>query len=85
MSTPLYLLSICLPLGAVVLVFGMRYVSVIVQAKSRLANDDAYRRIAETAAGAEAATATALTAIQAAMADAATRLTAIEKILKDVG
>ena len=85
MSAPLYLLSICLPLGAVVLVFGMRYVSVIVQAKSRLANDDAYRRIAETAAGAEAATATALTAIQAALADAATRLTAIEKILKDVG
>ena len=85
MSTPLYLLSICLPLGAVVLVFGMRYVSVIVQAKSRLANDDAYRRIAEKAASAEAATATALTAIQASLADAATRLTAIEKILKDVG
>ena len=85
MSTPLYLLSICLPLGAVVLVFGMRYVSVIVQAKSRLAHDDAYRRIAETAANAEAAAATALTAIQASPADAATRLTAIEKILKDVG
>ena len=85
MSTPLYLISICLPLGAVVLVFGMRYVSVIVQAKSRLANDDAYRRIAETAASAEAATATALTAIGASLADAATRLTAIEKILKDVG
>lgn len=85
MSTPLYLLSIGLPLAAVVLVFGMRYVSVIVQAKSRLANDDAYRRIAETAASAETATATTLTAIQATLADAAARLTAIEKILKDVG
>lgn len=85
MSTPLYLLSIGLPLAAVVLVFGMRYVSVIVQAKSRLANDDAYRRIAETAASAETATATTLTAIQTTLADAAARLTAIEKILKDVG
>lgn len=85
MSTPLYLLSIGLPLAAIVLVFGMRYVSVIVQAKSRLANDDAYRRIAETAASAETATATTLTAIQATLADAAARLTAIEKILKDVG
>ena len=85
MTNILYLLTICIPMGTIAFIFALRYHASIVQAKSRLANDDAYRRIAETAAGAEAATATVLTAIQGAMADAATRLTAIEKILKDVG
>lgn len=85
MTNILYLLTLCLPLGTVLLIFGMRYFSRIQQAKARLANDDAYRQIADRAASAEAATATALTAIQAALADAANRLTAIEKVLKDVG
>ncbi len=85
MTNILYVLTLCLPLGTVLLIFGMRYFSRIQQAKARLANDDAYRQIADRAASAEAATATALTAIQAALADAANRLTAIEKVLKDVG
>ena len=84
MAEHLYILTICLPLGTILLVFGMRYFSAIQQARARLANDDAYRQIAEKAATAGAETATALTAIQAALADVRTRLTAVEKILKEV-
>ena len=84
MSVFLYLLTICLPLATVLLIFGMRYVSAAQQAKARLANDDAYRRTAEKAAAAETETAAALTAIGATLADVGTRLAAIETILKQV-
>jgi hypothetical protein len=84
MTTLLYLLTLCLPLGTILLVFGMRYVSAIQQAKARLANDDAYRRIAETAANAQSNTAAALSSIEAALTDVRTRLVAVEKILKEV-
>jgi len=84
MTELLYLLTLCLPLGAILLVFGMRYFSAVQQAKARLANEGAYRAIAEKAAAAESETATALSSIQAALADVRTRLTAIEKILKEV-
>jgi Tfp pilus assembly protein PilO len=84
MTEHLYLLTICLPLGTILLVFGMRYFSAVQQAKARLANDEAYRRIAEKAVAAHSESATALTSIQAALADVRTRLTAVEKILKDV-
>lgn len=84
MSEHLYLLTICLVLGTILLVFGMRYFAAVQQAKARLANDGAYRQIAEKAAAAESATATALSAIQAALADVRTSLAAIERILKDV-
>ena len=79
-----YLLTICLPLATVLIVFGMRYRAQIEQAKARLANDDAYRQIAAASATAQSATASTLTAIQAALAEAGQRLTAIEKILKEV-
>ena len=84
MSEHLYLLSICLLFGTILLVFGMRYFSAVQQAKVRLASDDAYRQIAERAVAGESGNATALSSIQAALADVRTRLTAIEKILKEV-
>ena len=84
MSAPIYFATLSLFLGAIVLVFAMRYLSAWQQAKARLANEGAYRQIAETAAAAQTETASALAAIQAAMADVRTRLTAVEKILKDV-
>jgi len=84
MSEYLYLLTICLPLGTILLVFGMRYLAAVQQAKARLANDDAYRQIAQKAVAAQSENATALSSIQAALADVRTRLSAIEKILKEV-
>jgi len=84
MSEPLYLLSIGLVLATILLVFGMRYVAAIQQARARLANDEAHRRIAETATLAQSGSAASLASIDARLADIKVRLTAVEKILKDV-
>ncbi|MDB5480982.1 MAG: hypothetical protein JWO83_2035 [Caulobacteraceae bacterium] len=84
MSPSLYLISLCIPFGTILLVFGMRYFSAVQQAKARLANDDAYRRIAESAAAAQSETAAALSSIEATLADVRSRLAAVEKILKEV-
>jgi hypothetical protein len=84
MSEYLYLLTICLPLGTILLVFGMRYFSAVQQAKARITSDATYRQIAEKAVAAASENATALSSIQAALADVRTRLIAIEKVLKEV-
>jgi hypothetical protein len=84
MSESVYLLTICLPLGTVLLVFAMRYFSATQQARVRVAADDALRRIAEKAVAAQAENATALSSIDAALADVRARLAAIEKVLKEV-
>jgi hypothetical protein len=84
MTAIFYLLTLCLPLATVLIVFAMRYVSAVQQAKARLANDGAYRQIAEKSAAAQSETAAALSSIQAALADITPRLGAIEKILKEV-
>lgn len=84
MSEFVYFMTLCLVLGTVVLVFGMRYASAVTQARARAAGEDSYRQIAETAAAAQPETAAALSSIQSTLADVSTRLTAIEKILKDV-
>jgi hypothetical protein len=65
------------PAAAVVLVFFMKYVSAVLQARVRLGQDEAYRELATKAATAQAETAAALGQLQ-------TRLAVIEKILKDV-
>jgi Tfp pilus assembly protein PilO len=84
MSEHLYLLSIGLPLATILLVFGMRYFAAIQQAKARLANDEAYRQIAEKAVAGQSENTIVLSSIQATLSDLRTRLTAIEKMLKEV-
>jgi hypothetical protein len=65
------------PAAAAVLVFFMKYVSEILQARVRLAQDEAYRAIAANAASAQAATAATLLQIHLELAD-------INRILKQV-
>ncbi len=84
MSEHLYLLSIGLFFGTILLVFGIRAFSAIQQAKVRDASDTAYRQIAEKAVASASENTTALSSIQATLADVRTRLTAIEKVLKEV-
>jgi Tfp pilus assembly protein PilO len=84
MTSILYLLTICIPMLTVLLVFGMRYYALIQQAKARLANDDAYRQTAEKAVSTGSQTAATLATIQTALEDVRSRLAAVEKILKDV-
>ncbi|MEP7063288.1 MAG: hypothetical protein ABI881_12910 [Betaproteobacteria bacterium] len=59
----MYLLTIGMPLATILLIFGMRYFSAVQQAKARLANDDAYRQIAERAVASQSETSIALKSI----------------------
>lgn len=70
MSEHLYILTICLPLGTILLVFAMRYLAVVRQAKAKTDQDEAYKALAEST--------------RAALTDMQARLDGIEKILKDV-
>jgi Tfp pilus assembly protein PilO len=84
MSESVYLLTLTLPLGTMLLIFGMKYFASIQQAKARLASDEAYREIAAQAAAAQAETAAKLASLDATLADVKTRLIAVEKILREV-
>ena len=84
MTEILYLLTLVLPLATILIVFGMRYYAKIQEAKARLANDDAYRQLAETASAAQSRTATSLAAMETTLSDLRTRLAAVETILKAV-
>lgn len=84
MTTTLYLLTLVLPLATILIVFGMRYHAKIQAAKARLANDDAYRQLAETAAATQSRIAASLSVMETAVSDLRARLTAVETILKAV-
>jgi Tfp pilus assembly protein PilO len=84
MTTTLYLLTLLLPLATILIVFGMRYYASVQQARARLANDDAYRQLAETASSAQSRTATSLAALQTTLSDMRERMIAVETILKAV-
>jgi hypothetical protein len=84
MSEYVYLLTIGLPLSTLLLIFGMKYFAAIQQARSRLANDEAYRQLAAQAISAQTETAKTLAVIDATLADLKARLTEVEKLLKEV-
>lgn len=84
MTTILYLLTLVLPLVTILIVFAMRYYATVQQARARLANDDAYRQLAESASAAQSQIATSLTAMEANLSDVRTRMAAVENILKAV-
>lgn len=85
MSDLIYLISMFMLLGTILLVFGMRYYAWLKQAKASLAQGDAYRKIAEQATEAQTASAAALGAIRSDLADVRSRLAAVENILREVG
>jgi hypothetical protein len=72
------------PAAAAVLVFFMKYVSAVLQARVRLAQDEAYRDIAIKATTAQTEMAAALMSFGAVLAQIQSRLAVVEKILKDV-
>jgi hypothetical protein len=84
MSESVFLITIILPLITIVAVFGMRSYAAIQQARARLANDNAYRQIAEQSAAAQTETARRLASIDAALGELKTRLATVEKVLKEV-
>ncbi|HEY4940718.1 MAG TPA: hypothetical protein VII56_04775 [Rhizomicrobium sp.] len=84
MSAAIYLLTICIPLGVILLIFAMKYLSAARQAQARILGEDAYRQLAQTAAAAQSETATSLSVLQTELSEIKTRLAGIEKILKAV-
>jgi Tfp pilus assembly protein PilO len=84
MSEHIYLLTIALPLWTILLVFGMKYFTAFQQARQRLGDDQAYREISERAVAAQSRTAASLVSIQDALDELKTRVTSVEKILKEV-
>ncbi len=84
MSETIFLLTICIPLGTILLIFGMKYFSAVQQARARMASEEVYRKIAADATAAQADTASRLATIDAALLDVKTRLASVEKILRDV-
>ena len=70
MSESVYFLTICLPLGTILIVFGMRYRALVLQARAQAAGN------VDNAA--------ALKTIADSLADVQARRAAIEKILMAV-
>ncbi|GGC69251.1 hypothetical protein [Undibacterium terreum] len=84
MYQDVFLAAFFFPAVAVVLVFFMKYVSAILQARVRLAQDEAYREIANKGVAAQAETAAAIASMTAMLADMQSRLTGVEKVLREV-
>jgi hypothetical protein len=84
MSEHVYFITLCLLLGSVVTVFGMRSLSAFLQAKARFDMGEAYRQLSEKAVTLQTENATTLSAIQSSLADIRGRLASVEKILKEV-
>ncbi|MEI9991875.1 MAG: hypothetical protein WDM86_17790 [Rhizomicrobium sp.] len=85
MSPTIYLLTLGVLFGTILAVFGMKYLASARVAQSRILAEDTYRALAEKAVVAQAGGVSALLAVQADLAEIKTRLTAVEKILKEVG
>ena len=81
----IFLAAFFFPAAAAVLIFFMKYVSAVLQARVRLGQDEAYREIATKAAVAQTEMAAALSAFATVLTQIQSRLTVVEKILKDVG
>jgi hypothetical protein len=84
MTELLYLLTICLPLATILIVFGMKYFAAIRQARSRVLEDNAYRSLAEKAVAVQSDAAASLANLQSEISQITARLAAVEKILKAV-
>ncbi len=79
-----FFITLGLILGTILLIYGMKYFADTQKARARVKGEDAYRQLAETALAAQSETTTSLAAIMAELSRVATRLTAVEKILKEV-
>jgi hypothetical protein len=80
----IFLAAFFFPSAAAVLVFFMKYVSAVLQARVRLGQDEAYRDLAAKAAATQAEVAGALSSFAKVLGEIQSRLAVVEKILKDV-
>ena len=85
MTEHVYFITLGMFFGTILIVFGMRYVSLGMQAKAQLASEQAYRQLAERVATDQTASLSALTRIERTLGELAPRVTAVETMLKEVG
>jgi HAMP domain-containing protein len=85
MNENIFLAAFFFPAAATVLVFFMKYVSAVLQARARLGHDEAYREMAAKAAVAQSEMAALLSSFGTMLEEIQSRLSVVEKILKDVG
>ena len=85
MSSSIYVFTIFMVLSTILLIFGMRYLALARQTRSRLANEDAYRDLLSKATSAQSQTAMSLSSVQMTMSDINSRLAAVEKLLSEIG
>ena len=84
METGVYFLTMGVIFGTILAIFAMKYVSAAFAARARLANDEAYRALAEKATAGLAENQASLGAIRGELASLSVTLAAIEKVLKQV-
>jgi hypothetical protein len=84
MSEQVYFISMAALFGTPILIFGLKYWSAVQQAKARIADEGAYRKLASDAVTAQSGNAATLSAIQSELAEIKTRMASVEKILKAV-
>jgi Tfp pilus assembly protein PilO len=88
MEPYVFILLICVISFTILAVCALRYLAVTRQAQARIANDEAYRAIAEKALAAQlehnSTFVASLSAIQASLAEVQRRQASIEHILKAV-
>ena len=85
MAEHVYLLTLILPLGTILAVFGMKYVSAAVQAWAVKSNAQDYRTLAEQAMTVQQENAAALASMKDDLAKLSASMTSVEIILKQVG
>jgi acyl transferase domain-containing protein len=84
MSENVFFAAFFFPSAAAVLVYFMKYLAAIKQARVRVEQDEAYRELAMRMAASQAEMASALTVLTNSLADVQTRMEGLEKILKEV-
>lgn len=84
MSENVFYAAFFFPAAAAVLIFFMKYISEILQARVRLAQDEAYRALAAQAIAAQTEAARTLSVQGETLSAVQSRLAEVERILKDV-
>ncbi len=84
MSTPVYLTTLCVLFGTILAIFGFKYWAAAAAAGVQRDIQDAYRKLAADAVTAQSGNAATLSAIQSELGEIKTRMSSVEKILKEV-
>jgi hypothetical protein len=84
MSIAQYLIFMAPVVGTILVVFGMKYISAIFQARAHMANDKLFQTLTEKSVAAQAENQAVLAAIRADLTRFGTSLATVEKILQQV-